>query len=193
MKKIVLSVVCLMLFGCVSFTSENTKSVVDYSSLDMGRKPNISINVYTFPTNNGTPVSEKQKELNQRFYSQIKQVFDDTKMFGEVGGNVKNADYKLDVVIKNDHTECYWCNVYNIVTLTLIPSWTNDRFNYEAKLTNNKTAKGAKYDYFEKSREVRQLLLIYAMPFMYNAEDRMHERVFTDLAFKISQEIASNN
>ena len=190
MKKIFLTAIVFLLTGCVSFTSDNTNKPMDYTDIQMPFKPSIKLEVYTFPTNNGTPVSEKQVELNQKFYSQLKHVFDNTKMFGEVGKNVKNPDYKLDVVIKNTYTECYWCNVHNVISLSIAPSWTNSKFYYEATLSDAKTGKAHKLEYFEKSKEVREFFMLFAMPFMYDAEDKMHERVFSDIVYETGREIS---
>lgn len=187
MKKIFLLALLVVLSSCVSFTTSNTPKidVVD----GIGSKPTVLLKVNTYATDNGVVSSWKQFELNREFNLEVKEAFAKSNMFGEVSANVKNPDYELDVVIKDTYAECFSCNVINIATIGLIPSWTNESFYYQAVLVNTKTKQTTTFDYYEKSKEVRQILLMFAYPFMYDAEDNMHKNVFNNLVVDTAKEI----
>lgn len=188
MKKILLVAIISVLSGCVSFTSSNTPKVDIIQGI--GSRPNVLLKVNTFSTTNGTVASWKQFELNRKLGRKLKQTFNESGMFGEVSESVKNPDYKLDVVVKDTYTECAACNILNIVTLSIIPSWANEKFYYQAHLVNTKTNKNTSFDYYETSKEVRQLFMLFAYPFMYNAEDKLHKNVFNNLVLDVAKEVS---
>lgn len=176
----------ILLSGCANFTSSDTQKmdlIVGISS-----RPNIELDVDASSTINGDLASWKQFELNRKLKPQVKKTLDKSNMFGDVSSKIKKPNYELAVTIENVQTQCTFCNVINVLSLGIIPSWTNETFNYQAELTNKKTGKKTTYNYHEKNTQVRQILMLFAMPFMSNNKNEMHQNVFNNLTFDVARE-----
>ncbi|MDR1694068.1 MAG: hypothetical protein LBR70_02600 [Lactobacillaceae bacterium] len=188
MKKFCIFVSVLILSGCVSFTGGNTpkKDFIE----GIGSRPNIKLSLDIYSTTNNEKDSWRSFELKREIAPEIKNIFDSSNMFGEVGYKITNPDYELEIKIRDVYTECAPCNLLNAATLSIIPSWTNEKFLYEAKLKNAKTKETVSFEYFEKSENVRHILTLFALPFMYENEFNMHKNVVNNLVIDVSREMS---
>lgn len=79
------------------------------------------------------------------------------------------------------------------LTLYIIPSWQTQNYELQANLTNGQTAG---YDYRSKDHTtlVQWLPMIFAFPFAmpFTAEDKVIERMYSDMAYKVSRELNEN-
>lgn len=186
MKRIFISLAIVLLSGCVSFTSSNTKAP-EVQSFEGAQKPTVLANIYLYPTSNGVADAEKELELRRSLGNIMQYSFYKANSFGEVSNNVSNPDYVVEVILKNVYSDCKYCNYATYGTLFIIPSWTNDKYHYQVRITNNATGRTSNFYYYEDIVEVKQLLLVFGMPFALNTVTDMHERVFDAVAFETSR------
>lgn len=76
------------------------------------------------------------------------------------------------------------------LTLYVIPSWQTQNYELQANLTDGKSIA---YDYRSKDHTtlVQWLPMIFAFPFAmpFTAEDKVIERMYADMAYKVSREL----
>ncbi|MDD4557061.1 MAG: hypothetical protein PHE89_07050 [Alphaproteobacteria bacterium] len=186
MKKIYLLAVSLFLSGCVNFTSDNSKVLLQ-DGIKGNKQQSVLLNMQVFSTYEGVSDASKASFMKMDFLSQLQSSFYKSGAFGEVSTNVYLPRYSVDVVIRNDYTECKWCNYTTYATLFLIPSWDNDKYVYDVRITDLKTNKCATFTYFEDKVEVRELLFVLAMPFTYDNVYEMHQNVFDRIVFETNK------
>ncbi|MFV0626659.1 MAG: hypothetical protein ACK5N8_04860 [Alphaproteobacteria bacterium] len=186
MKKALALVLTVFLSGCVSFTSNNVGNTPKNEIVGTNR-PDVLLTVQVFTTYEGVADMQKNAELKRAFEREITGSFYDAGTFGEVSHNVYAPKYKVDVVVRGTYTECKWCNYATYGTLFIVPSWTNDRYQYDVRITDLRTKRTYSHQYYETSVEVKELLLALGMPFTYDNVRDMHKRVFDRIVTQVVQ------
>ncbi len=183
--------VLLVVSGCASFGGHSPE-ISSFPETNI--KPTLLIKVKFRQFINDEPNYMFSENGRAMLTDKIIERFNMSNMFGNVGDDIKNPEYTLEVNIENRGDASMIMAFLTGISLYVIPSCATDDYKLEAKLINNKTEKVNKITMKDSITTCQQLLLLFVMPFKCPISEikTMQDNFVDNLALNVNEAIQRN-
>ena len=191
MRKLLYSVLVILLCGCAGFREGKVNSVKIFPQPE--KKPSINITLDFKVEMNGNTITNQATE--NKIKSKVVERFNASGLFSNVAMDSSGQDYSLRIEYKDIGDTNMALAMLTGITLYIFPSYSKDTNVITAKLINNQNSKQTEIVLNDSMTMWQEILLLPVMPFKHPMSEAisMQEDLIDNLALQTYEKIKNNS